>query len=851
MIIKKSLLFLFLISTFQSLCAIPQNNDENRLILNSGDTITIQALKLSEINSNIEEISIRLSKLDSKLIDNTEINVMDSIVNQRKLQIETEQKTTAESIEELSARDFEDLEIKWNLYYKEFKSYQKNLNDKTKNLQAENDFLMTSLKTWELTRKSIEEQNGPPETILRITEEITDLKKYSEKLRSRLNKISKIQNKLTDLILVSEKILGELATRHLNWQSEFLRKDSPVIWAIFATSKSDTLNSDTTQSGMAKSGIAVSDTIKKEKEVSFSVGKNSKSIKKYFHDKTERLYIQLLILIILTLVFYKFNKKLKGTEISDQDQRMQSVRFFTKYYYLSAWMFTVLISIWIYPERSRSVNELIVFLLLIPSIFLYERLLSNKLRIYILPIIALFVLDKAQLFFDLSGSSIRILLLLKSFVTIWFLYIITNPNKTIRKELQGKWWDFVFKTSYIFLGVSLVSFFANIFGYFNMASLMDRVVTYGILVGVLLSLEIGIAISFLIMVFQTKFLRGLNLVKNHQELIEKRVSLFLKLFALFLWLRSISTSLGVRTIIANWFGSIMESSMNIGSVKVSFGGFINFFIVILVVSILVKIVRAILEEEIFPRIELPRGVPGAISMLVRYFIIGWGLYIALESAGIDLGSFGLLAGALGVGIGFGLQNIVANFISGLILAFERPIQTGDTIEVGTLMGNVKNIGVRASTIQTFDGSEVIVPNSNLITHEVINWTLSDRKRRRDIAVSVAYGTNPRKVLEIIKEITSKHHSVIKNPGPWATFEGFGESSLNFKVRFWVSLDIGLTVKSEVAMSIYDAFEEAGIKIPFPQQDLHIKSFDPSVQETIFPGAKRKDEGGSSDPKKRE
>jgi small-conductance mechanosensitive channel len=834
MILKKSITFLFLVIVFQTIFANPQDKDENKLILNSGDTITIQVLKLSEISSQIEEISIILNKLDSKLKDNSEIEETDSIVTQRKLQIEAEQKTTTGRIDELSTRDFEDLEIRWNLYNKEFKSYQKKLNNKTKYLQTENDFLMTSLKTWELTRKNIEDQNGPSETMARITNEISEVKEYLKKTRSKLNKISKIQNKLTDLILLSEKILSELATRHLNWQSEFLRKDSPAIWALFATSKPDTINPDTTEYGSA-----ITDTIQKEKKVSLSVVENSQSIKKYFSNKTDRLYIQLLILVILIFVFYKFHKKLQGTEISGQDERMQSVRFFTKYYYLSAWMFTVLISIWIFPDRSRPVNELIVFLLLIPSFFLYERLLSNKLRIYIVPIIVLFVLDKAQLFVDLSGSSIRILLLLKSLVTIWFLYIINNPNKRIRKELQGKWWDFVFKTSYIFLTVSLISFFANIFGYFNLAMLLGSVVTYGILIGILLSLEIGIAISFLIMLFQTKFLRGLNLVKNHQELIEKRVSLFLRLFALFLWLRSISTSLGIRIIIANWFGSIKESSMNIGSVSVSFGGIINFFIIVIVTSIIAKIIRAVLEEEFFPRIELPRGVPGAISMMVRYFIIGWGLYIALESAGIDLSSFGLLAGALGVGIGFGLQNIVANFISGLILAFERPIQTGDTIEVGTLMGDVKSIGVRASTIQTFDGSEVIVPNSNLITHEVINWTLSDRKRRRDIAVSAAYGTNPRKVLEIIKEIAAEHPSVIKNPGPWATFEGFGESSLNFKVRFWVSFDIGLTVKSEVAMNIYDAFEKAGIRIPFPQQDLHIKSFDPTVQKTIFPRARKK------------
>ncbi|NOX45957.1 MAG: mechanosensitive ion channel [Chlorobi bacterium] len=826
MIFNKTMLFLFLSLVFQSLLmALPQDGNENRLILNSGDTVTVQPLKLSEVSGKIEDVSSLTNKLNDKIKDKSEIESIDSVITQKKLIIDSEKENANKNPEGLTAREIEDLERKWIVLNKQLKSFQQKLNKKTKDLLNEKDFLLVTLKTWELTNKTIKEQKGPPETIARINEEIALVKVFSKKINSRLNQISKVQNNITDLILIAEKNLTELHDLQLNWQSEYLVKDSPAIWAWSDSTKTDSMST--------------------EKRVSVSIGKNSRSIRDYFSEKTEEaLYLQLFLLVLLTVVFFNFNKKLRGMEIPVEDTRMQNVRFFTSYYFISAWMLTVLISIWIYPDRPRPVNELIVFLLLIPSIYLYERLLTKKLKPYIIPIVVLFLLDKAQLFVDLNDFAFRVLLLLKSLVTIWMLYVLVSPNKPIRKELHGKWWDFVYKTSYIFLGISSVSFIANVFGYVNLAKLLSNVSTYGILIGILLSLEIGIAISFLIMVFQSSFLKGLNLVKNHQQLIEKRVSLFLRVFALFLWLRSISTSLGIRGILSEWFSGILESSWTIGSVNISFGGMITFFIVIIVASLLAKIMNTVLEEELFPRIELPRGIPGAISMVVRYFIIGWGIYIALESANIDLSGFGLLAGALGVGIGFGLQNIVANFISGLILTFERPIQTGDTIEVGTLMGNVINIGVRASTIQTFDGSEVIVPNSNLITHEVINWTLSDRKRRRDIEISAAYGTNPREVLEIIKKIANDHPSVIKNPGPWATFEGFGENALKFKVRFWVSLDIGLTVKSEVAMNIYDAFGEAGIQIPFPQQDLHIKSFDPTVQKTIFPGAKKKNKDGT-------
>ncbi len=179
--------------------------------------------------------------------------------------------------------------------------------------------------------------------------------------------------------------------------------------------------------------------------------------------------------------------------------------------------------------------------------------------------------------------------------------------------------------------------------------------------------------------------------------------------------------------------------------------------------------KRLFKSEFVLRSKIPRGVPAAISMLTRYIIVAFGVYIALAAAGVDLGQFGLIAGALGVGIGFGLQNVVYNFISGLIISFERPIHVGDTIEVGTLMGNVTEIGVRSSKLKTFDGSEVIVPNGNLISKEVINWTLSDQRRRLMIKIRTDYNAEPQKVLKIIREASQEALKYIKRAPGYGTF----------------------------------------------------------------------------------
>ena len=181
-----------------------------------------------------------------------------------------------------------------------------------------------------------------------------------------------------------------------------------------------------------------------------------------------------------------------------------------------------------------------------------------------------------------------------------------------------------------------------------------------------------------------------------------------------------------------------------------------------------------------------------------------------------------MAGALGLGIGFGLQTVISNFISGLILIFERPILPGDTVEVNNLLGTVNRIGIRSSNIRTFDGAEVVVPNNNLIANELINWTLSDNIKRVEIIVGTTYGSDPNEILKILFNVASQNEDALKTPLPLALFSEFGDSSLNFRLLFWVPYELGLQAKSDVSIAIYNRFKELGIEIPFPQQDVYIK-----------------------------
>ncbi len=245
-----------------------------------------------------------------------------------------------------------------------------------------------------------------------------------------------------------------------------------------------------------------------------------------------------------------------------------------------------------------------------------------------------------------------------------------------------------------------------------------------------------------------------------------------------------------------------------------------------------RVLRFFLEEQVLPGLALPRGVPGAISQMSHYAILFLGFLIALKAGGIDLTSFAVLGGAFGIGIGFGLQNVMNNFVSGLFLLFERPIQAGDRIQTGDYLGDVEHIGIRASILRTLDGAEVIVPNGNLLSNEVINWTKSDPRRRATIPIGVAYGTDPDRVLTLLRKVAAGHPKVLQDPEPETYFVAHGASSLDFEIRAWLLTKDYFQVQSDLTVAVNRALADADIEIPFPQQDLHLRSVDGKVLESL-------------------
>ena len=248
-----------------------------------------------------------------------------------------------------------------------------------------------------------------------------------------------------------------------------------------------------------------------------------------------------------------------------------------------------------------------------------------------------------------------------------------------------------------------------------------------------------------------------------------------------------------------------------------------------------SLIGRLIRNTILSRFKIDRGTKEAISSVVGYLIAGVGFLIVLTSAGIDLSSLTVVAGVLGVGIGFGLQNIASNFISGIAILFEQPLKVGDLVEVDGLRGIVEKISIRSTVVRTLDNVFVIVPNQKFIENNVVNWSYRDKKCRVHVPVGVAYGTDTTLVTEALLAASRRHPRVLAQPTPKVWFKEFGDSSLNFELLVWVDDPPSIPqFKSDLNFSIENELHLRDINIPFPQRDLHLKNPQDLIQ--IFQGA---------------
>ena len=278
----------------------------------------------------------------------------------------------------------------------------------------------------------------------------------------------------------------------------------------------------------------------------------------------------------------------------------------------------------------------------------------------------------------------------------------------------------------------------------------------------------------------------------------------------------------------------LNKGITIGKAKITILNVCYVIIFLLLIGYISKIIRKALQDEVLPRTRLDIGARASLVNVVIYSLWVLAIYTGINILGIDLSSLAFMAGALGIGIGFGLQNIVNNFISGIILLFDPSIQVGDMVQIGEDWGTINRINIRTTIVQTFDNAALIIPNSHMLSDRVTNWSYKDPKVRRQVDVGVAYGSDVQLVRTVLLRIVNDMPEIMDDPAPRVDFTDFADSALIFRARFWItSPEFWLTAPTELRFRIDEEFKKNGIEIAFPQQDIHIRSAS-GLQEIIKP-----------------
>ena len=394
-----------------------------------------------------------------------------------------------------------------------------------------------------------------------------------------------------------------------------------------------------------------------------------------------------------------------------------------------------------------------------------------------------------------------------------------------------------------------VSLGAAVLGYLRLARLLASGVLGSAYLALLLSAQIRVLTGVAALVFRMWPVRLLWMVRHHRDLLERRTHRVLVWVAVGAWTIRSLAYVGLLGPVWVLGQGLLAAKVERGALSLSVEDVLAFVLTLWVAYLLSAFLRFALEEDVYPRVGLARGLSYALSSLLNYVLLTLGFLAGLAVLGLDLTKLTIMAGAFGVGIGFGLQSVVNNFASGLILLFERPIHVGDTIEAGGITGSVRRIGIRSSVLRTFQGAEIIVPNAQLVTERVTNWTLSDRQRLIELPVGVSYSAHPKKVMAMLEAVAQAHPLVLRQPPPRAFFTGFGDSSINFELRAWTDqFDQWFQIRSELAAAVYDAGQAAGISFPLsPARGASASgALGPARGRARYPGDQR-DEGLAASP----
>lgn len=530
------------------------------------------------------------------------------------------------------------------------------------------------------------------------------------------------------------------------------------------------------------------------------------------------------ILIFILFFIWIYSNRRKVLRVKESPQTVFSHATYVSLYPITS---TIILTFAIIPnfyDHPPVVVQEIFFTVLIMAVLYLVKKTCSQIQFKYLHILfwLTFVYSLSNLFVEVSNTDRVIVLLLAlatSIASIWFY-------REVKKQPED-YLPYTKTIMQVFITLLVISFLCNVFGRVTLSKIIGVTAVY--------NLWLALGMYYLVQIIMQSLFLQLEANKDSSnissfidfKMLQNKFRSILTILASVLWLIMLTQNLSIEDAVFTFIQNFLTQSRSLGgtNTQFTFQSIIIFIAVIWFSSVAARIISYLYEVsgKNASDIDVLKKKNRTSTLLIKMAVFAIGFLLAVTASGFPLDKITIIISAFGIGIGFGLQNIVNNLVSGLILAFEKPIQIGDIIEVDNRSGTIMEIGIRSSKIATSDGAEVIIPNGDLISHHVINWTLSNNNRRIELIIGVAYGSDIAKVKTLLTDLLSKNEDIMDNPAPLIFVHNLNESSVDFRLLFWAAdISTWLSLKSSILTDIYIAFAKAGIEIPFPQRELHLR-----------------------------
>ena len=696
-------------------------------------------------------------------------------------------------------RDVDNLTEKWRALRTELEGWNAGLTKLATSLDSELTGLDQLRAIWRATNDEARAQNAPASLLERIDAALTGIAATRKTIEGRRQHVLDLQDGVVAQAAATRLPLRDLGNVRRQSFGRLLVANRPPLWRTYPPE------------GIGPSFAAAAAATREELQESGV----------FLHDHGGRVVLQLVVFLLLAVALRRARERVAKWAQEDASLA-RGVRIFEVPVSAAA-LVALLTTGWFLPDAPLVLSDIVALAALVPNLRVLRRLVDPPAVPALWALGIIYAVDQLTRFLSSQPFLEQLFISLERVgVIVFMVWFIRSGRFRAMWSRDSRWAASALRGARALVLFIAASTIASAFGYMQLSRYLQEAVVDTVFAALVLFGGLQVLEALWSYVLRTRAARRLRMVQDHRALLQRHGERLLGWLVALAWVAVALRNVRVLDPLVHGARQVLRAEATIGSLTLSLGAVLAFAVTVWLSFVVSRLLRFVLAEDVYPRLDLAPGMPYALSSLLHYAVLLIGFFMALAATGLQLDRFALLAGAFGVGIGFGLQTIVNNFVSGLILLFERPVKVGDTVQVGSLSGEVRHIGIRSSTLRTFDGADVILPNGELVSGAVTNWTLADRLRRIDIPVGVAYGSDPERMIALLRGVAVNHPLVIEQPAPVAFFMGFGDSALNFELRCWTeTFDKWVATRSDLLTQINKALTEAGIEIPFPKRDVQV------------------------------